>query len=78
MTVACWVLQREVGLTGHSIILYMSSGARALLIAMCLRVHTKGGKLRYEYSSGRPHGQVLCKRAEGKDLCYYMFIIVHI
>ena len=24
------------GLTGHSIILYMSSGARALIIALCL------------------------------------------
>ena len=36
-----------IRLTGHSIILYMSSGVRALLIALCLRVHTKGGKLRY-------------------------------
>ena len=36
MTVACRVPRREVGLTGHSIILYMSSGARALLIALCL------------------------------------------
>ena len=58
VTVACRVPRREVGLMGHSIILYLSSGARALLIAMCLRVHTKGGKLRYKYSSGRPHGQV--------------------
>ena len=45
-----------IGLTGHSIILYMLSGARALLIALCLQVHTKGGKLRYKYSRGRPHG----------------------
>ena len=45
-----------IGLTGHSIILYMLSGVRALLIALCLQVHTKGGKLRYKYSSGRPHG----------------------
>ena len=41
-----------IGLTGHSIILYMSSGARALLIALCLQVHTNGGKLGYIYSSG--------------------------
>ena len=41
---------------GHSIILYLSSGARALLIALRLQVHTKGGKPRYKYSSGRPHG----------------------
>ena len=35
VTVACRVLRREVGLTGHSIILYMSAGARALTIALC-------------------------------------------
>ena len=45
-----------IGLTGHSVILCMLSGARALLIALCLQVHTKGGKLRYKYSSGRLHG----------------------
>ena len=39
-----------------SIILCMSSGARALLLALCLQVHTNGGKLGYIYSSGRPHG----------------------
>ena len=44
------------GLTGHSIILYVSPVARALLIALWLQVHTKGGKLRYKYSSARPHG----------------------
>ena len=48
-----------IGLTGHSIILYMLSGARALLIALCLPVHTKGGKLRHTYSSGRPHGHLV-------------------
>ena len=36
VTVACRVPRREVGLTGHSIILHMPSGARALLIALCL------------------------------------------
>ena len=46
------------GLTGHSIILYVSPVARALLIALCLQVHTKGGKLRYKYSSARPHGHL--------------------
>ena len=45
-----------IGLTGHSIILYVSPVARALLIALCLQVHTKGGKLRYIYSSARLHG----------------------
>ena len=45
------------GLMGHSIILCMSPVARALLIALCLQVHKKGGKLRYKYSSARPHGQ---------------------
>ena len=45
-----------VVLMGYSIILYLSSVARALLIALRLQVHTKGGKLRYKYSSGRPHG----------------------
>ena len=44
-----------IGLTGHSVILCMLFGARALLIALCLQVHTKGGKLRYKYSSARPH-----------------------
>ena len=34
----------------------MSPVSRALLIALCLQVHTKGGKLRYKYSSARPHG----------------------
>ena len=48
-----------IRLTGHSIILYMSSGVHALLIALCLLVHTKGGKIRYKYSSGRPHGHLV-------------------
>ena len=37
--------------TGHSVTLYMLSVPRALLIALWLQVHTKGGKLRYRYSS---------------------------
>ena len=45
-----------IGLMGHSVILYMLSVLRALLIALWLQVHTKGGKLRYKYSSGRQHG----------------------
>ena len=45
-----------IGLTCHSVSLYMLSGGCALLIALCLQVHTKGGKLRYKYSSARPHG----------------------
>ena len=44
------------GLTGHSIILCILPVVRALLTALCLQVHTKGGKLRYKYSSARPHG----------------------
>ena len=37
--------------TGHSVILYMLSVPHALLIALWLQVHTKGGKVRYKYSS---------------------------
>ena len=62
-----------IGLMGHSIILYMSSGARALLIALCLQVHTKGGKLRYKYSSARPHGHlVLACRG---TMLYILFVL---
>ena len=35
VTVASRVPRREVGLTGHSIILYISAGSRALTIALC-------------------------------------------
>ena len=62
-----------IGLTGHSIILYMSSGARALLIALCLQVHTHGGKLGYIYNSGRPHGHLSVQRAEERLLYYCVF-----
>ena len=49
VTVACRVPRRG-GLTGHSIILYMSTGARALTIALCpVKVCTNGGKLEYIY-----------------------------
>ena len=61
-----------IGLTGHNIILYMSSGARALRIALCLQVHTKGGKLRYKYSSGRPHGHLVA-RVPRND-CYIIIV----
>ena len=47
-----WSTSAGIGLKGHSVILYMLSGARALLIAVCLQVHSKGRKLRYKYSSG--------------------------
>ena len=57
MTVACGVPRGDIGLTGHSAILYMFSVPRALLIALWLQVHTNGGKLRYKYSSGRQRGQ---------------------
>ena len=64
-----------IGLTGHSIILYILSGVRALLIALCLclQVHTKGGKLRYKYSSGRPHGD-LSVSVPRNDVIYIMCI----
>ena len=58
---------------GHSVILCMLSGARALLIALCLQVHTKGGKLRYKYSSGRPHGH-LSVSVPRNDVIYCMCI----
>ena len=62
-----------IRLTGHSIIFYMLSGARALLIALCLQVQTKGGKLRYKYSSGRPHGN-LSVSVPRNDVIYFMCI----
>ena len=53
--------------------LCMLSGPRALFIALCLQVHTNGGKPGYIiytqvsrhlyahiYSSGRPHGPLVC------------------
>ena len=49
------------------------SGARALLIALCLQVHTKGGKLRYKYSSGRPHGHFSVS-VPRNDVIYIMCI----
>ena len=55
-TYKCASTSAGIGLTGHSISLWMLSGARALLTALCLLMHTKGGKLRYKYSSARPHG----------------------
>ena len=62
-----------IGLTGHSIILYMSPVVRALLIALCLQVHTKGGKLRYKYSSARPHGHFSVS-VPRNDVIYFMCI----
>ena len=62
-----------IGLAGHSVILCMLSGARALLIALCLQVHTKGGKLRYKYSSARPHGHLVlvCRGTMFIDYCIF-------
>ena len=34
----------------------------SLLIALWLQAHTNGGKLRYEYSSGRQRGHLVCER----------------
>ena len=50
----------------------MLSGARALLIALCLQVHTKGGKLRYKCSSGRQHGH-FSDRVPGNDVILYVY-----
>ena len=60
------------GLTGHSIILYVSPVARALLIALCLQVHTKGGKHRYKYSSARPHGHLVLA-CRGTMVIFYVY-----
>ena len=62
------------GLTGHSIILYVSPVARALLIALCLQVHTKGGKLGYKYSSARPHGHLVLACRGTIRWLYFMYI----
>ena len=62
------------GLTGHSIMLCMSPVARALIIALCLQVHTEGGKDRYKYSSARPHGHLVlaCRGMMLMQYCIYL------
>ena len=50
MTVACGVLSAGSVIAGYSVVLCMSPVARALIMALCLQVHTKSGKVRYKYS----------------------------
>ena len=69
MTVACGVLSAGSVIADHSVMLCMSPVARALIMSLCLQMHTKGGKIRYKYSSTGIAWSLLVSVCRGMMLC---------
>ena len=71
MTVACGVLSAGSVIAGYSVVLCMSPVARPYH-ALCLQVHTKGGKVRYKYSRAGTAWSLLDQCAE--ERCYVLYV----
>ena len=72
VTVTCTVLSAGSVIAGYRVVLCMSPVARTLIMALCLQVHTKGGKVRYKYSSAGTAWSLLDHCAD--ERCYVLYV----